>query len=146
MAGRGGIGDGDLPPYRTDDERGEFDEALKEDLRDEGPATPPPATPPPNPVPEAPLEEGFGATGGGGNILVVREGVLLTDAAGVSNVLLSSLSKTIAESASLTLDSRRKRFGRLRSCALGVRTCRVGIRVLRPTACASNCPFLVEMR
>jgi len=108
MAGRGGIGDGDLPPYRTDDARGEFDEALKEDLRDEGPPTPPPATPPPNPVPEAPLaEEGLRATGGGGNILVVREGVLLTDAAGVSNVLLSSLSMTIVESASLALDSRR---------------------------------------
>jgi hypothetical protein len=142
MAGRGGIGEGDLPPYRIEEcgDPGAFE--LNEDRRDDGPP--------------AALVEGFWEAdmGGGGNIPLVtavalKEGVDVTDVAGVSGALLLVESSIMADSTSLALDSLRKIFGRLCCpCALGVRVWRLllGMRVLRPTAWASNSPFLVEIR
>ena len=105
MAGRGGIGEGDLayrlPLAKVEGEAGALE--LKDDLRDED------------------------SIGGGGNM---NAGVLLTDVAGVNGPLSlpwldadgwGSSDVSNADSMSLAVDGRRNILGRPDPCALGVR-------------------------
>lgn len=111
IAGRAGIGDGERPYLlKVEGELGAFD-PLNDERREEGLSM-----------------------GGGGNI--DADGVLATDVAGVNGASPTSSFKSIADSASLAVDSLRNILGRLElwPWALGVRLCRCGMRAFFPIA------------